>query len=286
MRKRISETNIFPKFNLFEEYQKIEYLISENRIIGGINGLGRRLTPQYTIEDYVGELCFSDWTLRGTFLSIPEMRYGLGIEKAAITAENINDDLILDFLQYAANLCLRAASSIGSYSHIYIADKHYFSMIMGNISMLASRLDAELYTESPVSEIFITYKDPLSSVVAEDHPDIKNSIVEYKKIDNRNDLNRKGEILCTLFKILESVEDNFKGTTYAKLCSDTTFLFNKIGARHWVENDRIASKTFLSMSPAELEQWYDRTFDLFLSCMVVLNYLKIKKDIEAIRQTD
>ena len=29
MRARISESNIFPKFDLFEEYKKIEYLISQ-----------------------------------------------------------------------------------------------------------------------------------------------------------------------------------------------------------------------------------------------------------------
>ena len=28
MRKRISESNIFPKFDLFEEYRKIEYIMT------------------------------------------------------------------------------------------------------------------------------------------------------------------------------------------------------------------------------------------------------------------
>ena len=40
-------------------------------------------------------------------------------------------------------------------------------------------------------------------VVGTDFPEIESGLAEYKKIDNRGDLNRKGEILCTLFKRLE-----------------------------------------------------------------------------------
>lgn len=67
---------------------------------------------------------------------------------------------------------------------------------------------------------------------------------------------------------------------------NTTFLFNTIGARHWVEEDKVASKTFMLMSPAELEKWYDKTFDMFLSCMVISRYLAIKGEIEAIRRVE
>lgn len=91
---------------------------------------------------------------------------------------------------------------------------------------------------------------------------------------------------CTLYKRLEAEEAKFKGTTYKGIFDDTTFLFNKIGARHWVEKDRIASKIFMTMDHEELELWYDRAYDMFLSCMVISHYLAIKKDIEAIRRTE
>lgn len=286
MRKRISESNIFPTFDLFEEYKKIEYLISEKQIIGTYNQFGRRLRPQFTLEEYVDQLYFTNWSLRGTFLSTDEMRAGLGIAKESLAADSVDESIILDFCQYAANINMRAMLTLENCSVAYISDRSHFKMIVDNMSFLVDRLGAHFLTDKKTQEVCIAYNDELSSVVAKDFPEIENSLAEYKKIDNRGDLKRKGEILCTLFKRLEAEESKFKGTTYKNICDDTTFLFNKIGARHWVDKDRIASKTFMTMSMEELEAWYDRTYDMFLSCMVISRYLEIKKDIDAIKQTE
>lgn len=130
----------------------------------------------------------------------------------------------------------------------------------------------------------MAYDDDLASVVAEEFPDVSYSISEYKRIDYAGDLRRKGEVLCTLFKKLESVEKNFKGTIFENLCSDTTFLFDKAGIRHWTEKDRIASKTFEKMEPMELETWYDKAYIMLLSCLVASQYLTIKKEVAEIKR--
>lgn len=285
MRKRISESNIFPQFSLYDEYLKIEYLISENKVIGTFNQFGKRIPPQYTLEQYINELYFSGWNLRGTFLSITEMRTGLGISKESITKESISEDVFLDFIQYVANVTMQVSLTISTCKVAYIGDKNYTSMIFQNIHLLLEHLGTQLLLDKNTNEVFIAYKDDLGTSVSHTYPEIAGSLSEYKKIDNHGDLKRKGEILCTLFKYLEAEEPKFKGTTYKGLCDDTTFLFNKIGARHWVEKDHIASKTFLTMSPDELELWYDRTYDMFLSCMVIANYLSIKGEIETIKRT-
>lgn len=286
MRKRISESNIFPKFDLFEEYRKIEYLISEKQVVGTYNQFNKRLPPKFTLEEYVNQLYFTNWGLRGTFLSTDEMRAGLGIAKERFDEDSINENMVLDFCQYVANINMRAMLTIGKCSVAYISDTSYFKTIVDNMSLLLDRLGAHFLTDNKTREVCIAYNDELSLAVGIDFPEIESSIAEYKKIDNRGDLKRKGEILCTLFKKLEAEESKFKGTTYKSICDDTTFLFNKIGARHWVEKDRIASKTFMKMSPEELELWYDRTYDMFLSCMVIARYLAVKKDIDTIKRTE
>lgn len=285
MRKRISELNIFPQFDLFDEYLKIECLISENKIIGTYNQFGKRLAPQYTLEQYVNDLYFSSWNLRGTFLTIAEMRSGLGISKESITKKSITENLVLDFIQYVVNVTMRVSSTISSCQVAYIGDKHYTSMIIQNLNFLLEHLGAQFLKDRNTNEVFVAYKDDLGTSVSCTYPEIADSLSEYRKIDNRGDLKHKGEILCTLFKRLEAEEAKFRGTTYQGLCKDTTFLFNKIGARHWVEEDYIASKTFLTMPPAELELWYDRTYDMFLSCMVIAKYLDVKNEIETIKRT-
>lgn len=286
MRRRISESNIFPTFNLFEEYRKIEYLISENQIIGTYNQFGKPLCSQFTIEAYVNQLYFTNWNLRGSFLSTDEMRAGLGIAKGNFNKQGISENMVLDFCQYAANINMRAIMTIEKCPVAYIPNTSYFKTVVDNISLLLDRLGAHFLTDSKTREVCIAYNDELSLVVGVDFPEIESSLAEYLKIDNRSDLKRKGEILCTLFKKLEAEESKFKGTTYKNICDDTMFLFNKIGARHWVVKDKLASKTFMAMSPEELELWYDRTYDMFLSCMVISRYLAIKKDIDAIKRTE
>ncbi len=85
---------------------------------------------------------------------------------------------------------------------------------------------------------------------------------------------------------MEAEKQKFQGTTYENLYKDTTFLFNKIGARHWVEEDRIASNTFMKMNKDELEHWHDNTYDMFLSCMVISRYLSLKKEIDEIKHIE
>ena len=72
MRTKISEKIVFPDFDLFSEYQKIEHLLSEAYVIGHDHMHGRA-QPQFTIEQYINGCCFLNWNLRGTFMSIKEM---------------------------------------------------------------------------------------------------------------------------------------------------------------------------------------------------------------------
>jgi hypothetical protein len=283
MREKISEKNKFPNFDLFEEYRKIEYLLSEAHTIGTYNQFRKRMTPRFTMEEYINELCFTSWNLRGTFISIEEMRAGLGIEKARFDKKTINTDLVLDFIQYAVNCNFRVAETIKNSTVAYLADANHFSVLLDNMNAILNHFGAHFSLDEKTLEVFIIYDDDLSTIVSDEHPEIQISLAEYKKIDNHRDLKRKGEILCTLFKRLEADEKKFKGTTYEKLCSDTTFLFNKTGIRHWVEKDKIASKTFLEMPPEELELWYDRTYTMFLSCMIISQYLDTKKEIDVIK---
>lgn len=286
MRKKISEKNIFPEFNLYDEYFKIESFLSIKNTVGTYNQFGYRQTPSYTIEDYIDQLFFNSWNLRGTFTSLSEMRNELGISKDKLTPENITEESILDFLQYALNCVFRIDSTIESCNAAYLSDKNILEVIIQNSQAVLRELNCKMQFNQARDEIFVTYNDEIGDVVSVMHPDIKESIVEYKMIDNKRDLNRKGEILCTLSKKIESVEGMIKGTEYQALLNDTTFLLNKTGARHWVEKDKLASATFLKMQPKELEKWYDTTFDLIVSCLAVLPYLTVKNQIKAIRQTE
>lgn len=280
MRKRISEQNIFPNFDLFQEYRKIEMLLSEKKIACTYVSPGLRRENYYTIEEFIQYIGFNNWELRGTFTTIEEMREGLGIKKESITHKNFNEEQILDFLQYALNCVYRISQIIREAYVSPLSDDTVVPMLWKNVEKLIEKLNCRI--EQNKSEFYILYNNPIEPIVEKNCPDIAGSMREYIRIDNRGDLKRKAEILCTLYKKLEELSDQFKGTVYKKLYDDAHFLFNKACIRHFIKK---GSNAFAEMNELELEKWYDKTFDLFLSCMVIANYLKINNDIDDVKRT-
>ena len=284
MRKRISEQNIFPNFELYDEYRKIDMLLSEKKCIGKYNMWGKIIDDCYTLEEYIEQEGFNDWNLRGTFVSIGEMRQKLGIETNSISKDNINEDKVLDFLQYAINVVYRVSMTIKKSEYFVLSDNTIIPLLKNNIEQLVKKLNCVFDIDMTTKERFILYNNSTAVAVSKDYPDIKDSINEYVRIDNRRDLKRKEQILCTLFRNLESVERKLKKYNFGSILSDATFLFNKSGIRHWLDNDKTACETFLKMDQKELEEWYDKTFNIFLTCMVLAEYIDNIPSIKEIKR--
>ncbi len=276
--KRISEKNIFPSLELYDEYSKIDKMLRVNRLVEDYNYC-------YTVEEYIDEYCFKNWELRGTFFSISEMRKALGISVEELEKETMSPDKVLEYLQYAINIIARAENCINKEFYHKWTDDAAHEMIVDNILELTKQLGCKLSIDEITGEFFVEYSDELAEEVSINYPDVKSSLGEYKRIDNQGNLIRKAEILCTLYKKLESFSEKFQGTTYKNLYDDTKLLFNKSGIRHNVDKDPIARATFLSMNEQEIELWYDKTYDMFLACLVIAKYLETKKEIDNIKRT-
>lgn len=287
MRQRISEKNIFPSFDLFDEYQKLEAIFSNWRTIGDYDRWGDRKQPLYTFEEYIRDLQFESWNLRGTFINLQEMRQKLNIAPENFSKRNITEEQLLDYIQFLLNCWFRIHSTIKSMQAqgiAYLAQEGPLEMLFQNCSYILEKLHCEAKLDKENDEIYVIYQDELSAEVSQQDPDVEISLTDYHRIDNRGDLQRKGEILCSLSKRLESVEAQIKGTEFYSIYNDATFLLNKIGARHWTGKDKLANATFMKMSPEELEEWYDTAFDLVVSCLAVVPCLTVRNKIKTIKK--
>ena len=226
---------------------------------------------------------FLNWELRGSFTSLEEMLFGLQISED-IFEKACTEERLLDYIQFILNAVVFVGQEVksGRYT-IYQAGNTICNAIVDNSHLLLDKLGAEM-VNTP-HELIIAYKDDVATAVSKQNPDMSTSIIEYLKIDNRFDLQKKGEVLCTLAKKLEPMESQFKGTEFGALCSDTTMLLNKIGARHAIsEKDKISLK-FISMENSELETWYDRTFQMIIACISVQPYIECKNEIKDIKSS-
>ena len=289
MRQRISQKNIFPSFDLFEEYQKLEAIFSNWRTIGTYDRWGNRKPPLYTFEEYIQDLQFESWNLRGTFINLQEMRLKLNISPENFTKRNITEGQLLDYIQFLLNCWFRIGSTIKTMQNkgiAYLAREDSLEMLFQNCEYLLEKLHCKSRADEKSNEIYVVYRNELAAEVSQQNPDVETSLTDYHRIDNRGDLQRKGEILCTLSKRLESVEAQIKGTEFYQTYKDTTFLLNKIGARHWTGKDKIANATFMKLSSEELEEWYDTAFNLVVSCLAAVPYLAVKDKIKMIKNVE
>lgn len=276
MRKRISERNIFPSFDIKKEYDKIQILFCKEGEFGYVHDRGiyhASLTYKSILE-----INFLSWNLRGTFISLSEMLDDLEISDKYFKREP-SEDRFLDYIQFIVNAVCFVDKLVEEKSLTYYRQGVTVeNAIISNISLIADYFDTE-FAKGENGELFVSYKNDISSVIANNFPDLRGSIVEYQKIDNR-----KGELLCTFAKILKKYERLINGTEFKSICSDTTMLMNNAGVRHCInQNNKIGVK-FYSMSDEDKLKWYDRAFEMFIACMAVVPYLKYKDELKSIRK--
>jgi hypothetical protein len=277
MRRRISERNQFPDFDVKHECKKIYNMFSQTNCV---NYDGEICSCEYMI----GKFLFCRWKLRGTFTSLLEMQQALGVTIDDVNSDDFDNDKALDFLQYILNCVFYIGNEIqGNYKAEYF-NRDLAMMIIDNTSSIIKELGCFFTIDKETDEILIQYKSDTVDAVAENHPEVKRSLTEYRYHDCKGDLQRKGEILCTLYKDLESFSKNVTEKPESTIFSETSYLFNATGARHWKEGDIKRSKPFLDMKEPELEQWYDKTFEMYVACKAIADSLEVVRILKGLRK--
>ena len=193
-------------------------------------------------------------------------------------------DIILEvnnYIQFLANAIL----FVMEHRNLTKSGEELGMAIISNMKLILDHLGATFEEDDSTHEVYVIYTDEVLNVVKEGCPEISSSLIEYKKIDNRGDINRKREILCSLSNHLEKVASILKKNGHTRdLYTDTSFLLNKSGIRHACSiNDPIESK-FINMCPDELEQWYDNTFEMIIACLAVVPYAELQNPIKELRK--
>ena len=278
MRTRISEQNFFPNFSARKEYEKL-YSLFCNRNAFQASPFADPPDEFYSFSQLLNK-SFLRWNLRGTFTSLNEMLDSLCISERFFDG-SISDDRFLDFIQFILNALEFVVQVYKRNNDIYCNDSMIEATIKEQCALLLDRFHAEVKKDH--SELYVVYKNDAASALSIQQPKLKISIIDYLKIDNRDDLKRKSEILCSLAKDLEPHEKSLERNGFRQLCSDTTLLLNVSGIRHDLNPQKKLEAKFLKMSEQDRIKWCDRTFQMILACMAVLPYLDYKDEITSIK---
>ena len=289
MLQRITEMNTYREFNLYHEYSKIEELFSSNEIVffSAKGDMGYNVS--ISIEDFMKQR-FLDWHLRGTFTKLDEMRKAWLINKELLSEnyQGITEEQVLIFIQFAWN-CLdyftKALDASSEFSDIQLELVDFgidtVRALASNMDSLLFHLGAGRYFDEDKTEHVVYYRDGVDDAIAEQHQDIRESLIQYRRIDTVHDLQRKEEILCTLFKKFENFRGGLKAAGFDTLQSDTGFIMNF--ARHMPHGKDAPATKFHLLSNEDKEKWYDNAYKMFIACLAVLPYIDVKLNIAKLK---
>lgn len=281
MRKNLRDKAKSIEVNYAQEMLRIEGIFTGAQIIeyhSRTDYMG--LYPKYTtLSNIFDSVMFAKYPYSETFISLEDMRISLGISDKDIQDNNM--DTMLDYFEWIYNILAYFLNNYNRYNFTLI-DIGYINKIIKNIQIILERLNYEL---KEIDGYFVIYKkDSVVSTVAELYPDISYKTLEYKRHSLSGNLDRKYEILNSLANKFEAIRPALKANNFSEIEDKTGSLLNNLDIRHNNIIGKNANNIVKNMTDEELEQWYDKTYDLLLICFMFYHYLDFRDDIKNLNQ--
>lgn len=267
MRKSIFDKIKNASINYAEEMQRVEVIFA----------IESNADNYSSIQKYTDNNFFLQFPYRGTFTNICELRDELKISKKDILENDL--ETMLTYFEFVHNITLFFMDKAQN----RIRPKYIkITAMFENIGRILSKLDYEIITQGDC--YIIVEKDANTTAVAEVYPELAEKVVEYRRFNLKGNIERKREILNTLWLKFEAIRPMLKANNFGEIETKTGSLLNNLNIRHNGVEGKNAKDIVQQMDNEELEQWYDKTYDLLLISFMLNYYLSYKNDIEILNQ--
>ena len=265
-------------YNFRNEVNKIIYLINNDfdKFMGQYDGYPK--FKRANIVDFVDEYRLRSWKYRGTEISVE------GLFKKA-NLYNSKSDLDIELNEFLLYLELFLNILFLYIGNDDIEENEYEYVIFSNINTLLNNINYKFINldEENIKIIVIEDRENVLAVVEKIYDDnISIDIIRYNHFQLKGNIYEKRKILTQIYKEYEKRKNILSGNGFNAFKSDLSGLFNNIGIRHDEASDRIITERVQNMSDEELEMWCDRTYDMFLTAVLLCDYIDIKPEIKAL----
>jgi hypothetical protein len=271
-RKSIFEL-LYSRFDIKTEIMRIEVLLTQ---VNSIQIGGRLNNFQACVDEY----CFKKWKNRNGCLSCQDMRIQLGIE-SILTQKNLTVKDALIYVEYVVNM-IYLCEKLSKRMNCYFKDSYY--VLNENIIGVLNRINYEIIYYEDKEMARVIEKNPAATAVADvvdDETAFK--VIEYNHYLMKGDLNRKREILIALGDKFEPIRAALKANGYSSIEDDASFMLNNLNIRHNNLDGKYKKDFTASMTSEQLEEWYDKTYDVLLLSLLTNNYVDLHSDITALK---
>lgn len=272
MRKNFAEVLKDAHIDIKKEYQKLYSMLFDPNI-------ETKRKTLISMHDELGNV-FHTFRLRGTCLTINEFDSKFGFE-FQMDPENFSIDSLISICEYMYNMLTAYQSGVDNWKFTKIINVHFcLSQIMAVIETVGYMSALENgFT------IFVE-KSPVAMSVAETLPESASyKVIAYNHHSMKGNLEGKKNILFLLSGILEPKRPKLKEIDPG-FTSDLFYAFNNFNIRHNnadSDGKRHFSQVIANMNNAELEYWYDETYQMCLLAFLRLEQAERKLKFDDVK---
>lgn len=253
------------------EMAKIEKLFSKKAFVHA----GNNTTLYKLIDNYR----FLEWHYRGSCLSMQDLRLVCNIPSSEDMLNCSIDCSIEDMFLYF-EFILNMLDLLGTISNLpYI--KELINRIEHNINFLCDKYN--LKVKKIEDQIWIVENSEKVSALCEINPRLAPKLLEYSRFSLKGDIKKKQEILSSLALKYEGIKSELRNASQANLVNDIDTLLNNLNIRHNNNEGEHKKEIVCQMDDAQIEEWYDRIFDLILLAFMYNDYASYKSQIKKLR---
>jgi len=255
------------------EYNKIKDLFLNYNLIEGSIGY------QYTYEE-VFDAYIMQWKYRGTKLCLKEII--TDIESKTNCGENPIDDCL-----YLCELFLNVREFLKYISNKYHLRDMYISdfndrMLIETVEYLLKTLGYSSYKEEEYKILLVKEDaDSINTALIVENEDISNVIMQYNDFKIVKNIKEKQKILQSLANYIEPKRKELKNKN-GKLEKNLFMAFNKLNIINNNLEGKDKEEYTSNLTKEDLLKWYDKTYNLSLISIRILELDKQIKPFEAI----
>ncbi|WP_461752605.1 hypothetical protein [Methanocorpusculum sp.] len=268
------------------DVQNLACLFEDVKMISIMDKLWR-VTESMSLEAYIQGI-FLRWKGRGTYIHPFDLKQKMGIADIKKTVPNeLQTTLYLEYLLNMLRLYDREQVDSSTRNIRINVEDDLYRALKENLSSIVSALNLTQVEKTP--DVVILVPNDAAVVESVSHIDstsVKMAVLEYNHISIRDNLTEKQKILHILAKDFESKKQMLtKSSEWQTLASDLGFLFNTLDIRH-NNTEGIKAVSAIQKMPKEgLLKWYDTTYRLYLTAILVSDYnSKCKEEIDSLKK--
>lgn len=257
------------EFNIKKEYETLWYLFCEEKELVLYNRVR-------SVAEYVDYRYFRNLPFRGTFTSVRDMMDAIGIQKQMV--------IDIDKLHLFCEFLLAVLPENESRNNPAL--KNQRKTILQNIDHILQQTNHEIRQDHNRNRIIVE-KNKTATMAAQLVTDttVAFDLIEYNHFAIKGHLLEKKKILTSIAGYIEPILRSkvLSNAGYKQLESDTGFVLNNFHIRHNNKEGVKAQDYIVSVNDQDLEEWYDKAYELALSVIIINDYLSIGKDIADIK---